>query len=98
MYIHTHIYTHIHTHICMKNEIPTWLSACFSKKAPPEAAVFSGKALVELRGAMLSPIPGSQPGNTQHEERLHEFCHSRCSDILVFGEVGGRETFHLPEE
>lgn len=47
---------------------------------------------------MLSPIPGSQPGNTQHEEQLHEFCHSRCSDILVFGEVGGRETFHLPEE
>lgn len=46
----------------------------------------------------LSPISGSQPGNTQHEEQLHEFCHSCCSDILGFGKVGGRETFYLHEE
>lgn len=56
VYIHTHIYTHIHTHICMKNEIPTWLSACFSKKAPPEeSCCFQWEGSCWVKGSNAQP-------------------------------------------
>lgn len=47
---------HIHTHICMKNEIPTWLSACFSKKAPPEeSCCFQWEGSCWVKGSNAQP-------------------------------------------